>query len=195
MAPNGSRIVPGFEKLVPKRQGELDRLCGLYSIINGITLASYPVGGIPPSCRRLLFDEGIQFLSKAKRLDVVSLDGINERLWSRLRDHLLVHTSKLGGPPLQAVALFPAGRPSGMDEAVSHIFESIDRGSPVLLILWNAYDHCTVVAGYTATKLLLFDSFGFKWIGLRSLGLRHPYQEARHKLSWRSTAALVLRAR
>lgn len=40
--PAPRHIIPGAEALKPRFQGELDFLCGLYSIINAIRLAAYP---------------------------------------------------------------------------------------------------------------------------------------------------------
>jgi len=42
VTPAPRHIIPGAEALKPRFQGELDFLCGLYSIINAIRLAAYP---------------------------------------------------------------------------------------------------------------------------------------------------------
>ena len=42
--PTNSHKLDGLSQLTPYAQGELDSLCGLYSIINAIRLVLYPAG-------------------------------------------------------------------------------------------------------------------------------------------------------
>ncbi|WP_420137931.1 hypothetical protein [Sphingomonas sp.] len=191
MAQQREISVPGYGALKPLQQGALDRLCGLYCIINAVALAAYPLQPLQPRQRRLLFDEGIRFLGRRRRLELASLDGMNERLWMHLRDHLLTTLGPIGGAQSKAVSIYPRGRPDCVDSALAGLFKTIDAGAPVLTLLWGVYNHWTVVAGYTPSKLLLFDSGGLQWVNIRSIGLRHPRHKGRHKLTWRSSAGIV----
>ena len=51
--PTDIRKLPGLDTLKPARQGQLDRLCGIYAIINAMELALYPTQRLMPSQRKL----------------------------------------------------------------------------------------------------------------------------------------------
>lgn len=187
-------ILRGYGKLEPLRQGAVDRFCGLYAIINALTLAAHPIRPLQPRHHQTLFDHGVRFLARKGRLETSSLEGMNERLWISLRDAMLSEQELARALRPVPIMLFPSGRPKELDHALAAITGSIDSGYPVLLALWGAYDHWTVVAGYTPSNLLLFDSWGFRRISISSIALRHPHCQARHKLTWRSSTAIALEA-
>lgn len=185
------RTLPGMAILRPNQQGRLDRLCGIYSIINGIELAIFPER-LMPAQRKALFDEGIAFLARSKRLETVAQEGMSERLWIRLRDALLAAVSASSGQTLQAMPLPPPHADIGIRELLSWTKRNIVQGRPVLLGLWGVYDHFTVVGGISAKNLLLYDSFGFQHVLLSSLAVRTPRTTARHKISRTGVAAIVV---
>jgi hypothetical protein len=191
MAGGGSRRLAGAIEPKPLRQGSLSRLCGLYAIINAIVVATHGTRPLKPQQRQWLYDQGIIFLSRRSRLETVMLEGMNERLWMRLRDHLLTELAKSGGPRLRAFPLVQLRSRIKLEQLLDTIAGSIDEGAPVLVVMWGAYDHFTVVVGHTPTNLLLFDSYGFRWVARRSIGLRRPRSVSRHQITCRSIAAIV----
>ncbi|QDM41466.1 hypothetical protein [Altererythrobacter sp. TH136] len=59
----------------------------------------------------------------------------------------------------------------------------IRAGCPVMMLIWGSYNHCTVAVGFTPSRLLLFDSSGFKWVYFRSLGLHHARSNKLHQIA------------
>lgn len=57
-------------------------------------------------------------------------------------------------------------------------------------MLWGAYDHATVICGYTPDRLLLFDSYGFQWLAKRCVGLDNGRSAKRHLIAKHSVMAL-----
>jgi hypothetical protein len=51
------------------------------------------------------------------------------------------------------------------------IRSDLDRGMPVAVNLSGHLNHFTVVAGYSDTRLYLFDSSGFRWVHTSSIGV------------------------
>jgi hypothetical protein len=192
MVAGGIRKLPGLDQLQPAQQGQLDRFCGIYAIINAIELALYPAHRLMPAQRKQLYDHGIGVLAEAKRLEGVALDGMNERLWIKLRDALVRAVGGSGAPKLQISSLPQPHAEIGLHELLRWIQRHIDEGCPVMLPLWGVYDHFTVVAGITSTKLLLFDSLGFQHVALSSLAIRTPRATARHRITRRSVSSLAV---
>ena len=192
MAVAATRKLPGLDTLKPARQGQLDRLCGIYAIINAMELALYPTQRLMPSQRKQLFDHAIALLAKSKRLELVMQEGMNERLWMKLRDGLICAGTAFGAPKMEISHLPQPHAEIGLRELLRWIERQIDHGHPVLLVMWGAYDHYTVVAGVTPTKLLLFDSFGFQHVSRSSLAIRTLRATGRHKISRRSVSAIVV---
>ena len=79
-----SHKLEGLLQLAPYAQGELDSLCGLYSIINAIRLVLYPVAPVSAVKSRKLFETGIEFLQQNGSLDPALINGINIRRWKLL---------------------------------------------------------------------------------------------------------------
>lgn len=76
--------------------------------------------------------------------------------------------------------------------ALALIKQQLRANRPVLVILWGGYDHVTVIVGYSRSRLILFDSSGFKWVNEASVGLQHPSSSKRHQVTRRTVMALSL---
>jgi len=187
------RQLPAMGRLKPAKQGLHDRLCGLYSIINAIDLVMPPEAQLLPSQRKRLFDDGIAFLARKGVLERVTRSGMNERLWMALRYALIATETGQGAPKLEISTLPTPLTQIGLRELLRWTERQIEQGSPVMLPLWGAYDHYTVVGGTTPTKLLLFDSYGFQHVARESLVIRTPRSEGRHRISRRGVAAIMVR--
>lgn len=184
------RTVPGYRELEPLRQGTLDKLCGIYAVINAATLAAFPVQPLTKRQQQGMFDVGIRFLAKPPLLLDVNLEGMNERLWMRLRDEMLRQLVELRGPELKASALLMR-KSADIKQAAAIVAASVRSGRPVSLAMWGAYDHFSVVGGISPTGWMLFDSYGFRRVKMTSLGVRHPHSWSRHRISLRSIAAIL----
>jgi hypothetical protein len=185
-----SRItVPGFDEVDPYWQGSLDRMCGSYSVINAALLAAQPHQPLTGNQTQRMHDSGVRFLAQEEHLRGVSLYGLGERRWCTLRNHMFDTLRKAGGPRLETLAL-PVARTMEGKAMVALITEQIDLGHPVLMALWGAYDHFTVVAGYTATQLILFDSYGYTRVRADAVRVRAVPATTRHRISPGSVAAI-----
>ena len=170
MVPAPARL-SGFAQLKPLGQGDLSKLCGLYSVLNAIQLACWRV---PLSHNQLeeLHRDGIRYLTKRMLLARVMAMGMDEDVWQRLGDHLAQRANELLSTSLVLVPI--AARPSGAfpstSAALKALRRTIEADRPVLCGIGGALDHFTVVAGISATRVSLFDSSGFKWIEQRNIG-------------------------
>ena len=185
-------IIPAAIKLTPLRQGDSDSLCGLYSIINGIRLALHPKVKLTRTQVRSLFVHGLEALSRSKRLPAVLASGISETAWMRLCDNVIDHASHLTGHSVRRSYVLRGIQGLDSRGALSLLRRELRNGRPLVLLLWGAYDHCSVAVGYSASRLVLFDSHNLRWIELRSVGLHHARSTKRHKIAKRSAIALWL---
>ena len=152
--PNGSHKLEGLLQLAPYAQGELDSLCGLYSIINAIRLVLYPVAPVSSAKSRSLFEAGIGFLRQNGSLDPALVNGINIRRWKLLAALLAEQAST----PKWSVAVETTKHRTPARAIMRYIDDSLETGSPVLLHLGRRHQHYTVISGVTQHSILLFDS-------------------------------------
>lgn len=167
------REIEARHGVAPMQQGELDKLCGIYAVINAIRLAaeaSTPLN--MPACRTL-FAAGVEFMTSLELLDEAAVDGISHKHWRRLVKRLIKSAS-------DDRFEFSIERPARSDwTSVHHAFawidESLAQGKAVLLALDGKLKHYTVVAGSTPHALLLFDSTGLQFVHKSSCGLSNSY--------------------
>jgi hypothetical protein len=185
-------MLPGLKELMPAQQGSLDRLCGLYAIINAFELALYPAYRLTELQRGRLFDLGLKFVTAMRRLEPSQRHGMTERQWLKLQDAMIDIFWEISGVRLRIDRLPEPRSKVDMPELISWIGKRLDQGRPVLLILWGTYDHFTVVGGISKRSLLLFDSFGYRRVALSSLAIRKPRSKGRHRISRRPVSSLAL---
>jgi hypothetical protein len=151
---NSHKLV-GLRYLEPYSQGELDSLCGLYSIINAIRLVLQPLAPVSAAKSHKLFEVGIEFLRKNGSLDPALINGINIRRWKLLAALLAEHASTAK----YSIAVETTKRRMSAQAIMRCIDESIANGSPVLLHLGRRHQHYTIIAGVTQHSIRLFDSW------------------------------------
>ena len=153
--PTSSHKLDGLQQLAPYVQGELDSLCGLYSIINAIRLVLYPVAPVSAAKSRKLFETGVEFLRQNDSLDPALVNGINIRRWKLLAALL----AELASTAKWSIAVETTKRRRSARAIMRCIDDSLVNGSPVLLHLGRRHQHYTVIAGITPHNVLLFDSW------------------------------------
>ena len=170
MVPPQARL-SGYGQLKPLAQGDLSKLCGLYSVLNAIQLACWRV---PLSYEQLseLHCDGIRYLTKRRLLARVMAMGMDEDVWQQLGDHLAQRANELLRTSLILVPIAsqPMGKFPSSSAALKALRRAIACDRPVLCGIGGVLDHYTVVAGISATRVSLFDSSGFKWIEQRNIG-------------------------
>jgi len=172
----------GLPELTPFRQGELDSLCGLYSIVNGIRLALAP-RELPKAQSRTLFKSGMQRLEDEECGDIVRV-GLDAKSWHRVARHMFDHLGEKGIVDLKCGKAAFRRLPEDLDTAVEMIESAVSRGTPVAIELKRAWNHYTVVESVDADGWGLFDSYRYKRIKRKSLGVEGS--GARHQLGSRA---------
>lgn len=142
----------------PYDQGELDYLCGVYSIVNAIRLAREANAPMAPRHTKLLFEQAIDFLFQKNALHPAVIDGITIRRWRKLA---VLLAKKASTKDVVIVVEFP---PKGLKRSPSALVDwlkdGLAIGAPILLHLGSDRQHYTVVAGADDKNLYLFDSTG-----------------------------------
>lgn len=185
-------LLPGATELEPIRQGEFDGMCGLYSIINAIRLVCYARRPLRPSQAETLFKRGSQLLAAEGKLSRAFQRGMREGTWMKLCESLFNEAGELLGTPIRYRRFLAPVSGTDFTGGLKRIQRRIDGGSPLLVLLWGRYNHCTVISGYAPGRLLLFDSWHFKWVTLATCELTQDQPVKRHQISRRSAAALSL---
>ncbi len=166
-----SFLLPAAQQIQPIEQGSIDNLCGLYAVVNALRL-------LTPASRgrdQKLFHAAITYLDDLEWLSSVITEGMHTALFSAL-------ARKIGeSENFQVSRVASWGEKHRQEEAV---IRAIVTGSPVLASIDPPLDHYSVICGYTATRWLLFDSYGYRWLSRArcSFGSR---ENARHiMLAW-----------
>lgn len=176
------QLAAAARELRPLRQGELDGLCGLYSIINALRLAIYPKRLRKPEIK-LLFEAGLRALATTRRLRVIVVDGMGDETWARMADAVLSQLELSHGQRLTLDDLLAEGRVQSMTDAHRSIRQNLRVGRPVIVTLEGSYDHWTVLSSDTKSRYYLFDSWGYRWVGANNVALADDAQEAAHCLA------------
>jgi hypothetical protein len=162
---------PAAAQLRPILQGDFTNLCGLYSVLNALQLACWP-NALSREQLRDLHQTGVRSLTKRRLLARVIASGMEHDDWLELGSAVTERANELTGGSL---AMVPAGRTrrvrNGKSEAtLTRIRCMLQRRRPVLCGIGGALNHYTVLSGVSPTRLLFFDSSGFKWIQQRNIG-------------------------
>jgi hypothetical protein len=162
----------GIKYVTPLHQGDLSNLCGLYSVLNAVQLACWR---FPPTNEQLrdLLKFGFRYLSKRRLLARVVAFGMDQDVWTELGTALIDYSNELLSTSLALQPLpLRSGppKPDSAPEAVRILKGTLFEGHPILCGFGGALDHYTVLSGYSAQRLTLFDSSGFHWIDQRSIG-------------------------
>lgn len=184
-------LLPAARSLRPLMQGDSSSLCGLYSILNGIQLALWPLHKLTRAQRTKLVRIAVTSLEKDNALAEVIGAGMAEETWVQLSAHLVSHVPDITGSRLRQRFILRHEPALTSRRATTVIKSQIRAGAPVMLLIWGAYNHCTVAVGYTSSRLLLFDSSGFKWIHFRNLGLHYMRSAKLHQIARWSAMTLI----
>jgi hypothetical protein len=141
----------------PLKQGELDCLCGLYAIVNALRLllAAHP---LKRREEKRIFNRGVTWLCLRSQLALALLVGSGDAVWREMLADLLDEAGEITGRTLRMTQpLRDVGAPQP-----AHVFELIEAAicqrQPVLVEVAGYLQHYTVISGYTANRLNLFDS-------------------------------------
>ena len=163
-------ILSGAIGYTPVRQGDLDSLCGLYSIINAACVVSAPIRPLSRQDVGWLVKAAVQHQDHRQKFSSTFIKGMSakrqrklarvlvEALLQRTGVELLVRSRHLNTGSSHRVQTFEA------------IENSLQRGAAVMIRLRNTHNHFTVVVGCSRTRLYVADSDGLHWLSRRSFG-------------------------
>jgi hypothetical protein len=176
-------------QLKPLVQGNLSRLCGLYSLINSIRLAAYPKVFRKNELQDL-YSEVIWDLSRRRQLKRVLGVGMTEELWLSVGAALIHHVNDTHGTALKLTPVINGAAKHDRERALRAIRRTIARGTPVLASLGGALNHYSAFCGYTPSRLMVFDSSGLRWVEAKQVGLGERSRR-RHWISHHGTVAIT----
>ncbi|MDQ3044329.1 MAG: hypothetical protein M3R06_04135 [Chloroflexota bacterium] len=182
-------------QIQPLRQGDHDNLCCLYAAINALRLVLHPVHKLGSRQTKKLFVHGARLIDARGSLLSVLEEGMEEPLWIDLCASLASEAGRLTGIAIKLTFLLDSWPKPSSRVALDRIKHALRSGSPVLILLHGAYDHCSVAAAVTQQRLVLFDSHGFKWVSLKNVGISHPRSNRLHQIPTTSAVALSLGAK
>lgn len=181
-------------KLQPLKQGGLDGLCGLYAGINALRLLLAADRPLTPAKVRVLFKDGIRLLIKREKLAAAVFNGIPDGTWHRLLAKLVARASTSTG------VLIAMDRPFEHRDRVSRrdlfkaVEAAVDARQPVLVSLSGKHQHYTVICGYTAGRLIQFDSGSLSWLSRKLCGPTKSRQDWQHEIDTASLTILELQS-
>ena len=161
-------------------------------MLNAIQLLRWPRLEHNAYRSRRLFEHGIAALESRALLHDAVKRGMDEATWIWLTDALLSEASRLHKIKLRRVPILQKTNQSDIDGALARIERHTRKGEPVLVELAGSYRHYTTIVSVRDNRVLLFDSFGYRWIATASCQLSHPRANARHQIV-RTGAAAVQR--
>ncbi|MHA7858776.1 MAG: cysteine peptidase family C39 domain-containing protein [Henriciella sp.] len=162
------------------KQGDLDKLCGIYAIINAIRLGASPEI-INKKTQRELMRSALQYLSKREMLQETLRNGMSSRNFIKLADKLLERSNRIVDATLK-ITHFP-----GDGELPENFIQNeLSRNAPICARLKGPFDHFTVISGMTQKRYLLADSNGLSWINRSSLRNRNSSAPARLRIQLKS---------
>ncbi|MEQ8694921.1 MAG: hypothetical protein RIC85_06405 [Gammaproteobacteria bacterium] len=140
------------------QQGDLDGLCGLYSVINAIRIARYPIRPLSMKECSDLFQNGVSRLSKTGHLAEFVCEGMEWRYVSNLA------TSLCKAASVDNRILRPRKPKSTFDKRQrwEWIIHQISKERPVMIHL-SKRDHYSVITGISQKRIRLFDSSASYW--------------------------------
>ena len=164
MLPSSFRL-PSLDVIKPLQQGTLSNHCGLYAAINAARLLT-PEHAHKMALWKRVNQVAIGALNRDGYLEETMVDGMPYEAWKLVLFEVYDALSEIVSINYQMRP--PVRRRSHMrsHEMPARIKRALSSGSAVLCALEGALNHYSVIAGYTATRWLLHDSAGLKWVGM-----------------------------
>lgn len=154
--------IPASRKLCPIQQGELDGLCGIYSLINAIRLVKYEAGAFRAVESEALFSFAVYRLADRGDLRERICTGVP---WAVLKQ-VGQHMAKVASNESVELRVFPIKR--GQADRIAAIKRHLLCGRPIIASV-HRDEHYTVLTGWTPTRAVIFDSSGNSWVPLKTI--------------------------
>lgn len=176
-APRHSRLphaaraaVGGLARLEPLLQGELDGLCGLYSVLNAFRLAAAAWPPLSKAQINKLYILGAEYLDERGKLCGAVSGSMGTRTWIGLAKHLGHTFEREFGRQVKIEKPFLSDKRLKRADFILSLEGKLAAGSPLLILLQGKHWHYTVLAGYSPTRFRLFDSAGHRFLAKSHCG-------------------------
>jgi hypothetical protein len=159
--PSSYRL-PASRRITPLQQGELDGLCGVYSVINAIRLLRLDADAITRREVNALYSFAIYRLAESGDLRDRMARGVP---WAMLK-HVAAKTVSVASTDRTKLELRTL--PRGNADRFELVKQAVQAGQ-VLLVSTHHDEHYSLVVGWTPTRAVLFDSSAGQWVPLASI--------------------------
>ena len=160
-------------RVKPLIQGNLDGLCGIYSIVN----ASRIISKTTEDGSNDLFHRMVKFLDTKHKFSQICVDGMDVSLLRKL--------IAIAGDNLFPYIEMPYTKsvPDTIDQFWEDMSEFMElRNRAIILGLGGRYNHWTVVTRITPNRIYLMDSSGLKWLNKSKSCLYEGSDSTPHEL-------------
>lgn len=170
-------------RLKPLRQGGLDSLCGVYSIINAAQLVLEPSARLAREDQLALFTALIEELARKGELHDAIINGLAARQVWRLAKQAARHLREEHHVELVLDRPFRKEKPADFGAVAAEIERGTRDGVAYIVEIREWKYHLTVVRDLTAKSLLLQDSAGVKFVRRASCQLGYREEEGKHTIA------------
>lgn len=164
-------------KLRPFQQGKLDKLCGLYAVLNSIRISANVTHPIDTELALEIFSELIAALDESQKLKKSITSGLGQSDISRLLYRAEVWANNFLGIEISHSKPFhhePAANPIIVRQKIrGHL---LLPGSATVVCLGGKIDHWTVLKKTPKRKFQLCESFGEEPVKLHQLSVGNNNQ-------------------
>lgn len=181
------RTLSGYGLVKPYRQGDLSSFCGIYAAINAARLLS-PGRANHKALWTEIYRFAVNCLETEQRLTHGLMHGLSFDTWKELQHAIYDELTELLGVSYRMRPLLRRADKLKVDPGGA-IRQAVDADRVVLCALSGALDHYTVIAGYTSSRWLLHDSYGYRWVDMAVTAIGDP-QGKRHWIPFPSLVVL-----
>ena len=154
--------LPASRTIKPYQQGDLNGLCGIYSLINAIRLVQIAAGTVRTGECEALFSFAMHRLAERGDLRERLSTGVP---WAELK-RVGRRMAKVVYHHGQELSLCPVAR--GPADRINTIKKHLVAGRPIVASV-QTDQHYTVIVGWTPTRALTFDSSAGHWVQLEPI--------------------------
>ena len=156
----------------PYKQGKLDGLCGVYSIINSARI----IHELTLAESEELFNEIISYLDCTKNLSKILTEGLNINVIGEVFNNV----SELN---INRKMPFSGQKEAGLPEFWSSMLNFLSRTNRVVLLaLGGFHDHWSVIKDMSDKRINFFDSDGIKFLNREHCTTQAPDKKRIHQL-------------
>ena len=155
----------------PYKQGALDGLCGVYSIVNSAKI----VHELTFDDSQELFKEIVAYLDQTKNLSKIITEGLNINVIGEILNNVARLNLKREMP-------FKGQKKTGLPEFWSSMVNFLSPNRVVLLGLGGVHDHWSVIKDMSDIRINFFDSDGIKFINRKHCTTQDPDKKRIHQL-------------